>query len=85
MSRNGFILMMIATVVAIAIGAMIAERYTGPGWSRTLMVGGIAAVIVFPIAMLAERLGWIKGKFDPSKLGTPTDGDGRDLRGGDQQ
>lgn len=85
MSRNGFILMMIATVVAIAIGATIAERYTGPGWNRTLMVGAIAAAIVFPIAMLAERLGWIKGKFDPSKLGTPNDGDGRDLRGGDQQ
>ena len=85
MTRNGFIVLMLATVVAIFIGAAIAERYTDEGFGRTLMVGGIAAAIVFPISWLAEKFGLIKGKFDPTKLGTPQDGDSRTDRGGDQK
>jgi hypothetical protein len=83
MTRNGFIVLMIVTVVAIAIGALIAERYTDEGFGRTLMVGAIAAAIVFPVSWLAERFGLIKGKLDMSKLGAPADGASRNERGGD--
>ncbi|ODT35555.1 MAG: hypothetical protein ABS55_08695 [Lautropia sp. SCN 70-15] len=85
MTRNGFILLMLTTVVAIFIGATVAERYTDEGFGRTLMVGAIAAAIVFPVSWLAEKFGLVKGKFDPSKLGAPQDGEGRDIRGGDQK
>jgi len=40
---------------------------------------------VFPVSWLAEKFGLVKGKFDPSKLGAPQDGEGRDIRGGDQK
>ena len=85
MTRNGFILLMLVTVGAIFVGNEVAERYTDEGFGRTLMVGAITAVILFPAAWLAEKFGLIKGKFDPSKLGAPRDGEGRDARGGDQQ
>ncbi len=83
MSRNGFILLMIATVAGIFIGAAIAERYTDPGLGRTLLVGVIAAAIVFPVSWLAERFGWIRGTFDP--FAASRNGESRNSSGGDTQ
>ncbi|MFP5406189.1 MAG: hypothetical protein ACLGHY_07555, partial [Gammaproteobacteria bacterium] len=73
MSRNGFILMLIVTVIAIALGDAIAGHYTEPGLLRILLVGAIAGAIVFPVARLAERFGLIKGSFAFSKAGAPRD------------
>ena len=88
MSRNGFILLLVVTVVAIALGDAIAKRYTDPGAVRILLVAGITAVIVFPLARLAERFGWIKGSFDFSKIGAASTNDAlqdRNTRGGEEQ
>lgn len=85
MTRNGFILLMLTTVAAIFIGSVIAERYTDEGLGRTLMVGAIAAAIVYPISKLAERIGWIKGTFEPFKQPSPPGAEGGESRGGDEQ
>jgi hypothetical protein len=84
MTRNGFILLMLATVAAIFIGAEIAEHYTDEGFGRTLMVGAIAAAIVYPISKLAEKIGWIKGNFEPYKRPAALDDESRESRAGDQ-
>jgi hypothetical protein len=69
MTRNGFIVMLLLTVGAIALGAQVAERYADPGLGRTLIVALFTALVVFPAAKLGERRGWIKGELDFSKLG----------------
>ena len=69
MTRNGFVVMLLLTVGAIALGAQVAERYADPGLGRTLIVAPFTALVVFPAAKLAERRGWIKGELDFSKLG----------------
>jgi len=70
MTRNAFIGLLLLTVVAIGIGAQIAERYADPGLGRTLIVAIFTALVVFPAAKLAERRGWIKGELDFSKPGS---------------
>ena len=85
MTRNGFLLLLLITVGAIALGDAIAGRYTGPGLSRILLVAAITAAIVFPVARLAERFGLIKGSFHFSRADAPPDRDERELRCGEQK
>jgi hypothetical protein len=85
MTRNAFIVLMLATVGAIFLGATIAERYTDEGLGRTLMVGAIAAAVVIPLSLLLEKIGWIKGRFEPFKRPEPLDGGNAEPRGGDSQ
>ncbi len=85
MTRDGFILLLILTVGAIALGDAIAGRYSDPGLARSLLVGAITAAIVFPVARLAERFGLIKGSFHFSKADAPPDRDERELRCGEQK
>ena len=85
MTRNGFILLMLATVGGIFIGATIAEHFTDEGIGRTLLVGAIAAAILFPVSKLAEKIGWIKGKFDPLARRASLEDEGRKTGGGDQE
>ncbi len=69
MTRNAFIGMLLLTVAAVAIGALIAERYAAPGIGRTLIVAVFTALVVFPAAKFAERRGWIRGSLDLTKTG----------------
>ncbi|HMN66839.1 MAG: hypothetical protein KF786_07445 [Burkholderiaceae bacterium] len=69
MTRNGFVVLLLLTVAAIGVGALVAERYAEPGLGRTLIVAVFAALVVFPAAKFAERRGWIRGELDFSKMG----------------
>jgi hypothetical protein len=69
MTRNGFVVLLLLTVGAIGVGALVAERYAEPGLGRTLIVAVFAALVVFPAAKFAERRGWIRGELDFSKMG----------------
>jgi hypothetical protein len=79
-TRNAFIVMLLLTIGAIAVGAQIAERYAAPGLSRTLIVALFTALVVFPAAKFAEHRGWIKGELDFSKMGRRGNG-AQDERG----
>lgn len=67
MTRNVFIALLVLTIVAVIVGAKIAERYAAPGIGRTLIVALFTALIVFPAGWYAERRGWIRGKLDLSR------------------
>lgn len=77
MTRNAFIVLLLLTVGAIALGAQIAERYAAPGIGRTLIVAAFTALVVFPAAKFAERRGWIRGGLDFSKTGRGRGGDAK--------
>ena len=46
MSRNGFIVLLLLTVAAIGVGAIVAERFAEPGIGRTLIVGKDGALTI---------------------------------------
>jgi uncharacterized integral membrane protein len=71
MTRFGFIFLLIVTVLAIFGAAQVAERYAAPGMERTLIVAFITACVVFPAGLFAEKMGWVKGQFDITKLRSP--------------
>lgn len=77
MTRNAFVLLLVLTVGAIAVGARIAEHYAAPGLGRTLIVAAFTALVVFPAAKFAERRGWIRGGLDLSKMGRGRGGDAK--------
>ena len=77
MTRNAFIVLLLLTVGAIALGAQIAERYAAPGIGRTLIVAAFTALVVFPAAKFAERRGWIRGGLEFSKMGRGRGGDAK--------
>lgn len=64
MTSRTFIFLLIVTVVAVTIGEKIASTYVPRGIERTIAVAVITALIVFPVARLAEKRGWIKGAFN---------------------
>jgi hypothetical protein len=64
MTVSGFILLLVAAIVGITVGAHFAEGFTPPGLQRTFAVGVIAAAIVFPAAKFGEWCGWIRGRLD---------------------
>jgi uncharacterized membrane protein YfcA len=64
MTVQGFMFLLIAAIVGITVGAHFAEKWTPPGFQRTVTVAVIAAAILFPAARFAERLGWIRGRLD---------------------
>jgi hypothetical protein len=61
---RAFIVLLIATVIAIWIGDGYAVAFTSPGIERSFAVLVIAAAIVAPVAWLLSRIGWIKGRFE---------------------
>ena len=65
MTVRAFIVLLVVTVIAIAIGDHFAERYTAPGLERSFGVLMIAAAIVAPIAWLLGKIGWISGRYEP--------------------
>lgn len=71
MTVRAFILLMIVTVVAIAVGDHFAEGFTAPGMARTFAVFVIAGAIVAPVAWVLGRIGWIKGRFELGRKNRP--------------
>jgi|APFre7841882724_1041349.scaffolds.fasta_scaffold58967_2 uncharacterized membrane protein YecN with MAPEG domain len=63
MTVRGFIFLLAVVMVAIAVGDQLAQRWSAPGFERTFTVFVVAALIVAPAAWVAERLGWIRGRF----------------------
>ncbi len=76
MTVRGFVFLLIVTVAAVGIGALVAEGFTNRGLERTLAVAVITAAIVFPAAYWAEKRGWISGALDLNRR-KDSDGDPR--------
>jgi hypothetical protein len=64
MTVRAFIVLLVVTVIAIAIGDHFAQGFAPPGLERTVSVLAIAAAIVAPVAWLLGRLGWISGRLE---------------------
>jgi hypothetical protein len=64
MTLRAFLVLMIVTMFAIAVGDHFAREFSAPGMERTFSVLVIAGLIVAPAAWLLGRLGWIKGRFE---------------------
>jgi hypothetical protein len=67
MTVRAFIVLLLVTVIAIAIGDHYAQEWTAPGLERSFAVLVIASVIVAPAAWLLGRIGWISGRLDLSR------------------
>jgi hypothetical protein len=68
MTLKGFLFLLGVTVLTVIVAGLIAERYAAPGFERTLVVAGIAALVVFPAGKFAERRGWVKGELQLGEL-----------------
>ena len=64
MTVRAFIVLMLWTVVAVAVGDHFARDFAAPGLERTFAVLVITALLVAPVAWLLERMGWIRGRFE---------------------
>jgi hypothetical protein len=71
MTVAGFILLLVAAIVGITLGAHVAEGFAAPGLERTFAVALITAAVLFPAAKLAGWLGWIRGGLN---MGNDTQG-----------
>jgi hypothetical protein len=71
MTLRAFLVLMVVTMFAIAVGDHFAQQFAAPGMERTFSVLAIAAPIVAPAAWLLGRLGWIKGRFEVGRKGQP--------------
>jgi hypothetical protein len=61
MTVAGFILLLVAAIVGLTVGAHFAESFAPAGIERTFAVAIITAAVLFPAARLAGWLGWIRG------------------------
>jgi hypothetical protein len=74
MTVRGFIVLLLVTVFAIALGDSFARTFAAPGLERTAAVLVVAAAIVAPAAWLLEKLGWIRpGAVDLAGRRSATD------------
>jgi hypothetical protein len=62
---KAFLILMVVTVVTVVLAAKLAERWFAPGFERGIVIAVIAALVVFPLTRLFERLGWVKGSWSP--------------------
>ena len=65
MKVKAFLILMVVTVVTVVLAAKLAERWFAPGFERGIVIAVIAALVVFPLTRLFERLGWVKGSWSP--------------------
>ncbi|MET0506850.1 MAG: hypothetical protein ABWZ78_01550 [Burkholderiaceae bacterium] len=65
MKVKAFLILMVVTVVTVVLAAKLAERWFAPGFERGIVIGVIAALVVFPLTRWFERLGWVKGAWSP--------------------
>lgn len=68
MTSRGFVFLLVVTVAAVVVAGLIAERYTQPGFERTVWVAILTGLVVFPASRWAEKRGWIKGNLQLGKL-----------------
>jgi hypothetical protein len=69
MTLKGFLFLLAVTVVTVMAAGFIAEHYTAAGIERTLAVGAISALVIFPAGRWAERRGWISGRLQLGDIG----------------
>ncbi len=70
MTVRGFIFLMVVAVAASVASGLIVERYTAPGLERTFWFAVLTGLVVFPAGLLAERLGWMRGRLNLTRAGT---------------
>jgi hypothetical protein len=64
MTVRAFLVLMVWTVFAVAVGDHVARDFAAPGLERTFAVLVITALLVAPVAWLLEKAGWIRGRFE---------------------
>ena len=61
MNARGFAILMVFAVAASVVIGLVVERFTAPGFERTLWFAIGLAAVIFPAGRFAEKRGWING------------------------